>query len=45
METPIAQDSAFNVLALDGGGARGIYSAQILACIEQLNGVTSRQVV
>ncbi len=43
MENPIAQDSAFNVLALDGGGARGIYSAQILACIEQLNGAPVRE--
>ena len=43
MENPIATDSAFNVLALDGGGARGIYSAQILACIEQLNGVPVRE--
>ena len=43
MENPIAQDSTFNVLALDGGGARGIYSAQILACIEQLNGAPVRE--
>ena len=43
MENPIATDSAFNVLALDGGGARGIYSAQILACIEQLNGAPVRE--
>ena len=43
MQNPIAKDSAFNILALDGGGARGIYSAQILACIEQLNGVLVRE--
>ena len=43
MQNPIATDSAFNVLALDGGGARGIYSAQILACIEQLNGAPVRE--
>ena len=43
MEDTIAQDSAFNVLALDGGGARGIYSAQILACLEHLNGVPVRE--
>ena len=43
MQNPIAQDSAFHVLALDGGGARGIYSAQILACIEQLTGVPVRE--
>ena len=43
MQSPIAQDSAFNVLALDGGGARGIYAAQILACIEQSNGAPIRE--
>ena len=43
MQKPITQDNTFHVLALDGGGARGIYSAQILACIEQLTGVPVRE--
>ena len=43
MQNPTVQDNAFNVLALDGGGARGIYSAQILACIEELMGVPVRE--
>lgn len=37
------QDSGFHILALDGGGARGIYSAQILASIEQVNGVPIKE--
>ena len=43
MENLLAQDNVFQILALDGGGARGIYSAQILACIEQLNGMPVRE--
>ena len=43
MQKPIARETTFHVLALDGGGARGIYSAQILACIEQLTGVPVRE--
>ena len=43
MKSHKAQDSAFHVLALDGGGARGIYSAQILACIEQLKGAPVKE--
>ena len=43
MQIPMAQDSAFHILALDGGGARGIYSAQILASIEQVNGVPIKE--
>lgn len=34
----MAQDSTFHILALDGGGARGIYPAQMLASIEQAMG-------
>ena len=43
MQKPITRETTFHVLALDGGGARGIYSAQILACIEQLTGVPVRE--
>ena len=39
----MAQDSVFHILALDGGGTRGIYSAQVLASIEQVNGVPIRE--
>ena len=38
-----AQDNDFHVLALDGGGTRGIYPAQILACIEQKDGVPIKE--
>ena len=33
-------DKSFHILALDGGGARGIYSAQVLARIEESLGVS-----
>ena len=32
----------FNILALDGGGTRGIYSAQVLAKLEDRTGVPIR---
>ena len=35
-----SRNKAFHILALDGGGARGIYSAQVLARIEQSLGVS-----
>ena len=35
MQNPMAQDSVFHILSLDGGGARGIYPAQVLANIER----------
>ena len=35
-----SSDRAFHILALDGGGARGIYPAQVLARIEQSLGVS-----
>ena len=39
----MVQDDAFHILALDGGGARGIYSAQILASIEEVSGAPVRE--
>ena len=39
----MTQDSGFHILALDGGGTRGIYSAQILASIEQVSGVPIKE--
>ena len=39
----MTQDSTFHILSLDGGGARGIYSAQVLASIEEVNGAPVRE--
>ena len=36
-------DSDFYILALDGGGTRGIYTAQLLAKIEKLLGHKTRE--
>ena len=40
---PMAQNDAFYILALDGGGTRGLYSAQVLTCIEQETGVPVKE--
>ncbi len=34
----VSQSGAFHILALDGGGARGVYPAQILSSVEQALG-------
>ena len=39
----MAQNDKFYILALDGGGTRGVYSAQVLACIEELKGEPLRE--
>lgn len=36
-------DNTFNILALDGGGVRGIYAAQVLARLENILGVPVRE--
>ena len=37
------RNGTFHILALDGGGARGIYPAQLLASIEQTLGVPVKE--
>ena len=43
VQNPMAQNDEFYILALDGGGTRGVYSAQVLACIEQETGVPVKE--
>ncbi len=42
MQNVMTQGSTFHILALDGGGTRGVYSAQVLARIEQETNVPIR---
>ena len=37
------RETTFHILALDGGGARGIYPAQVLANLERELGVDSKE--
>ena len=43
MQDFTAKDSVFNILTLDGGGTRGVYSAQVLACVEKETGAPVRE--
>ena len=40
---PMNRNGTFHILALDGGGARGIYPAQLLASIEQALGAPVKE--
>ena len=39
----MAQDNEFYILAMDGEGTRGVYSTQIIVCIDELNGAPLRE--